>query len=201
MLAAPQYGLIDVKAAAQAGVKPAALRTWAARGALVRVSQGVYRMPQAALVGLTQLMAHCLWAHRTEAVLTGEAAAWLYVSCQGEDDDSWRTAGLSVDLIAPRNHRTHRALPTGMRFVRLSREWGDLVVREHRNFQITDPETTLTVCAWSLAQRSDTRGPREQFERWLDGMIKAGLVASSYAQDWKAYYRETIVRVDRLRGL
>lgn len=98
-VAAPQRGLFTVSQARTVGVGDVQVRKMAARGALERRAQGVYRIPTVPIDDHTELMEAVLWA-KGRGVIAGATALAL-----------WDLADVNprkIDLMVPANYNPRR---------------------------------------------------------------------------------------------
>ena len=99
-IALDQQGLVTRRQALEAGVSSGSLRQLAHRGRLERMSQGVYRVPQAPYNEHTRLRLALLWTGRDDAVLGFETALDCYGVCDIFSDD--------VHVVVPSGTRVRR---------------------------------------------------------------------------------------------
>lgn len=102
-LAALQHGFVTAVQAREVHVAPMTLVRMAERGALERVSRGVYRLPNWPAGRFDEYMAATLWPVRTRGVLSHETALEL-----------WELSDVNPALIhitVPKNHWVRRRTP------------------------------------------------------------------------------------------
>jgi predicted transcriptional regulator of viral defense system len=99
-VAAEQRGFVTPADAEGVGVNPVELRKMAARGRLVRVAHGVYRLPTFPHRQHDELMVAVLWTGR-RGVVGGQAALALYELC---DVNPRR-----IDVVVPVEYRPRKA--------------------------------------------------------------------------------------------
>jgi predicted transcriptional regulator of viral defense system len=170
-IALGEYGYITTKEAAEAGVPPVELRKLAARGALVSVAYGIYRVPDAPATAFDQF-AEALLRAGDGSYLRGDSVLALF----GLADVNPR----KVRVVAP--HRTRAELPA---FMDLTVQAGD------------PPELTLYqgLLAMTVAEAIlDCRGRIER-SRLLDAAgdaRKEGLVTRAEYQGLRRALREPV---------
>ncbi|MBC7460543.1 MAG: type IV toxin-antitoxin system AbiEi family antitoxin domain-containing protein [Thermoleophilia bacterium] len=102
-LAEDNYGYVTTRMAAAASIPAHRLVQLAERGALERVSRGVYRLVRFPPSPLDSYMAATLWPSGLQGVLCHDTALDLYDVC---DINPHR-----VHIAVPRSHRVRRAVP------------------------------------------------------------------------------------------
>jgi len=109
-VAVEQYGFVTTRDAQALGVAAVELAKLAARGGLVRVSQGVYRFPEWPVGANDHLMQAVLWTRDPRAALSHETALDLYELCDINPD------------------KTHVTIPRRTKILRRASAPGALVV-------------------------------------------------------------------------
>ena len=102
-IAAEQYGYVTTSQARDHGVPSNTVRMMADRGALERVSWGVYRVPTFPPSPFAEYMEATLWPAGVRGVISHESALVLY----GVSDVS----PSAIDITVPRSFRIRRDIP------------------------------------------------------------------------------------------
>lgn len=102
-LAADQHGYLTTAQALELGIRRDTLRKMARRGALERVSWGVYRVPAFPLSPLGQYMEACLWPAGPVGVISHQSALAIR--------DISDVSPARVHIILPRDFRVRRMIP------------------------------------------------------------------------------------------
>ena len=163
-IALDQQGLVTRRQALEAGVSSGSLRQLAHRGRLERMSQGVYRVPQAPYDDRTGLRLALLWTGRDDAALGFETALDCYGVCDIFTDD--------VHVVVPAGTRIRRE--NGEGYV-LHRE--DLQEEDRswwEGMPITTLERTLLDCvSWGT--------PTYLIRQAVDTAHRDGLIGDKFA--------------------
>ncbi|MCL2470704.1 MAG: type IV toxin-antitoxin system AbiEi family antitoxin domain-containing protein [Propionibacteriaceae bacterium] len=85
-VAVEHYGYVTTQDARNLGIVPLELTKLASRGALERVSQGVYRFPQWPVGANDHLMEAVLWTRDPRAALSHDTALLVYELCNINPD-------------------------------------------------------------------------------------------------------------------
>jgi predicted transcriptional regulator of viral defense system len=135
-LAADQMGHVTTAQAAQNGVRPMTLVMMTRRGALERVSRGVYRLVDFPPQPLSQYMQATLWPYERPGVLSHETALSLF---ELSDIDPAK-----VHITVPADFRIQRKIPEYLTLHRDDLEPQDMTRWE--GMPITTPARTIRDC-------------------------------------------------------
>lgn len=136
-LAAEQHGYFTTTQAQKEGVGAKTIGMMFHRGAVERVSHGVYRFPRFPMTELSSFMEAVLWPHQTAGVLSHESALRLY--------------GLSdvnpgkLHITLPTGFRVQREIPRHLTVHRADLSPGDWHTWE--GVPVTTPGRTIADCA------------------------------------------------------
>ena len=103
-LAADQHGYVTALQARDAGVSAMALVMMERRGAIERVSRGLYRLVHFPLSPLAQYVEAALWPGTVQGVISHESALALF--------DVSDVNPAKIHLTVPKRFRTSRTLPS-----------------------------------------------------------------------------------------
>ena len=169
-VAEDQMGFVTTAQAAENGVHPMTLVMMTNRGALERVSRGVYRLVDFPVQPLTQYMQATLWPYGKPGVLSHETALSLY---ELSDADPQK-----VHITVPRGFRIQRKCPPYLVIHPQDLPTGDVTRLER--LPITTPARTIRDCIRAnigpalLVQAVD--------KAHRHGMMGAGVVAELEAE-------------------
>jgi predicted transcriptional regulator of viral defense system len=117
-LAEDDYGYVTTRMAAGANIPARRLVQLADRGALERVSRGVYRLVRFPPSPLDSYMAATLWPSGVQGVLCHDTALDLHDVCDINPHQ--------LHICVPTTHRVRRAIPNQYVIHRLDLEAGDI---------------------------------------------------------------------------
>lgn len=135
-VAADQHGYVTQRDARQVGVASATLARMAERGAVERISQGVYRVPVIPSGPLDQYMEATLWPRGVRGVLSHQTALELH---RLSDVNPPR-----IHLTVPRRHRIQREVPR--LYVIYREDLAEDEVTEHEGITIVTPMRAVREC-------------------------------------------------------
>jgi predicted transcriptional regulator of viral defense system len=165
-LAADQHGYFTAAQAREWGVTRMALVMMARRGAVERISHGVYRLVQFPLSPLGQYMEATLWpGGGIQGVISHESALSMY--------DVSDVSPAKIHVTVPRSFRTHRVVPAHLVLHRAELDEGETDMIE--GIPVTTLERAVRDCA------SAHLGAGLLLEAIADGR-RMGLLTRSAAQ-------------------
>lgn len=135
-MAVDQFGFVTTAQAREGGVNPQALLMMERRGAVRRVSHGVYRLTHFPETELDSYMEAVLWPRGITAVVSHESALQLY---ELSDVNPAR-----VHITVPQRYRTNRAAPPHLAVHRQDLDADEMTV--HRGLPITTPARAILDC-------------------------------------------------------
>jgi len=172
-LAADQHGYLTTAQALELGISRDTLRKMAKRGALERVSWGVYRVPTFPLSPLGQYMEACLWPAGPVGVISHQSALAI------RDISDVNPAKVHITL--PRNFRVRREVPKHLAIhnAELSEDEIDLV----------DGIPTTTVRRTVIDCHRANLGPT-LLRQAINEAVREGHLESAEAEDLRAMVEE-----------
>jgi predicted transcriptional regulator of viral defense system len=150
-IAEKQTGFVTTAQAAGVGVRPMTLVMMGRRGALKRVSRGVYRLVDFPGLPLARFMAAALWPYELRGVLSHQSALALHGLFNDRSAD--------VHITVPAAFRIQRRIPPGLIVHRADLSDSDTCQLEC--VPVTTPERTIRDCIESNLEPSTVVGAIE----------------------------------------
>jgi len=135
-IAADQFGYVTTAQARLEGVDGRTLVMMAQRGALDRISRGVYRLSHFPETRWDHFMAALMWSTPTPAVLSHESALEVFEISDVNPQ--------KVHVTVPSTYRVRRQVPPQLIVHRADLGEGDKTV--FRGLTVTSPERTIRDC-------------------------------------------------------
>lgn len=161
-LAVDQFGLITAAQAREAGIDPQALLMMERRGALRRVSHGVYRLIKFPETEFDHYMEAVLWPHGLTAAVSHESALLLF---ELSDVNPAR-----VHITVPKSYRTNRVIPPHLAVHRQDLGGDDISIQH--GVPITTPVRTIRDCHAAALGHA-------LIKQAIDGAFAQGLISKT----------------------
>lgn len=164
-VAADQHGYFTMEQAVEAGVRRMALVMMERRGAVERVSRGVYRLRQFPQSFLSEFVEATLWPIGTEGVVSHSSALVLFGLSDVNPD--------RIHITVPTSHRVRRERPRRLVVHHADLAPGDRTLVE--GIPVTTVERTLADC------RAAHLGS-DLLQQALEDALRKGLVSRASAE-------------------